>query len=441
MLWKRSAWLMLVLLSISLAAEPVLAQAIPASRELKLVLILTRHGVRAPTWTAEQLNEYSTEPWPNFGVAPGILTAHGRTLMKLFGAYDRAALTAAGLLSPTGCGEGGQVYIWADTDQRTIETGRAMAEGMFPGCSVETHSLPQGATDPLFSPVPAGLGHPNGALAAAAVSGRIGGNPGALLDVYRPALDTMNRVLLGCKPGTRCPPEGAKVKRLLLEPPSAVEAAKGDRLAELRGPIRTAATLAQNFLLEYTNGMPDKEVGWGRMNEADLRQMLSLHAAYEDLLRRTPYIARTQASNLLSHVAKTLEQAIAGKAIPGALGKAGDRAVIIVGHDTNIANIAGTLDLSWLVEGYQPTGTPPGGALVFELWRRAADGAYSVRTYYRTQTLQQMRKALPLTLDSPPAKAAVFVPACSTAEAGFPCEWKAFQRTIEAAIDPAFVKP
>jgi hypothetical protein len=52
-----------------------------------------------------------------------------------------------------------------------------------------------------------------------------------------------------------------------------------------------------------------------------------------------------------------------------------------------------------------------------------------------------MRRALLLTPDSPPAKATVFVPACSTAKAGSPCDWKAFQRTIETAIDPAFVKP
>lgn len=441
MFWKRLAWLMLLFLSLSLAAEPFFAQGTPASSELKLIVILTRHGVRAPTWTPEQLNEYSTEPWPNFGVAPGKLTAHGKALMKLFGAYDRSSLAAAGLLSPAGCAEAGRVYIWADTDERTIETGRAMAAGMFPGCTVETRSLPPGTTDALFNPLSAGLGRPNGVLAAAAVLGRIGGNAEALLNTYRPALETMNRVLLGCKPGTACPPEGKRAKKLLLEQPSAIEPAEGDRLAELRGPVRTAATLAQNFLLEYTNGMPDKEVGWGRISETDLRQILSLHAVYEDLLRRTPYIARTQASNLLHHIAKSMEQATTGKAVPGALGKPGDRAVILVGHDTNIANIAGTLDLSWLIEGYQPNGTPPGGALVFELWRRFADGAYSVRTYYRTQTLQQMRMALLLTPKSPPAKAPVFVPACSTAEPGFPCEWKAFQRTIEAAIDPAFVKP
>jgi len=114
--------------------------------------------------------------------------------------------------------------------------------------------------------------------------------------------------------------------------------------------------------------------------------------------------------------------------------------LVIVGHDGNLSNIQGTLNLTWLLPGYQPNDTPPGGALVFELWRQPAGGEYSVRTYYTAQTLEQMRQALPLTLDSPPAKATVFVPACSTAQAGSPCDWKAFQRTVETAIDPAFMK-
>jgi hypothetical protein len=100
---------------------------------------------------------------------------------------------------------------------------------------------------------------------------------------------------------------------------------------------------------------------------------------------------------------KTIEQAIAGKPVPGALGKPGDRALIFVGHDTNIANMAGMLGLSWLIPGYQRDDTPPGGALVFELWRASATGDHTVRTYYMAQTLEQMRKALPVTLNAPPA--------------------------------------
>jgi 4-phytase/acid phosphatase len=405
--------------------------SIPCARtqELKFVVVVTRHGVRPPTVSNDQINPYSAEPWPKWDVPPGYLTAHGRALMKLFGAYDRAQFARAGLFSSSGCADANRVYFWADTDERTVETGRALVEGMLPGCTVEVHSAPAGTRDPLFNPVAAGVGHADPDLAMAAVSGRIGGHPDALLAAYRPALETMQQVLTA----------GKTAKQPLLELPVSLGPAAGG-LVEMRGPLATASSLAEDFLLEYTNGIEGHDLGWGRLTESNLRQMMTLNLTFTDLTRRTTQIARPSASNLLSHVAKALEQAVTGKAVPGALGKAGDRMLVIVGHDSNLSNIQGTLNLTWLLPGYQPNDTPPGGALVFELWRQPAGGQYSVRTYYTAQTLEQMRQALPLTLDSPPAKATVFVPGCSTAKAGSPCDWNAFRHTIETSIDLAFVR-
>jgi 4-phytase/acid phosphatase len=434
--------LLLTTLAVCSGAMGVLAQESPApSAELKFVVILSRHGVRSPTWTTERLNQYSTEAWPDWGVQPGYLTPHGRTLMELFGAYDRAYLSHLGLLSAKGCEDAGRLFISADSDPRTIETGRALASGMFPDCGVQVRSLPEGTDDPLFSPMAFPIGHPDRALAVASVLGRIGANPGALLEAYQPAFETMQQVLLGCAPGPKCPPEGKSVKEPLLGPSTTVKPGKGDKLADFAGSLRTASTFAEVFLLEYTNGMQGKDLGWGRVNESNLREMMTLHAVYSDLSRRTPYLARANGSNLLSHILKAMEQDIAGKKIPGALGKPGDKALVIVGHDTQLSNFSGMLDLSWLIEGYQPDDTPPGGALVFEVWRDPVKGVHTVRTYYMAQTLDQMRNALPLTLDSPPAKAPIFVPGCSTADEGFACGWKEFRHTLETAIDPAFVSP
>jgi len=122
---------MLAVLLIRLGAGPVPAKEAPApSVELKFVVILSRHGVRSPTWSTEQLNQYSTVPWPQWHVPPGQLTPHGKTLMQLLGAYDRAYLAQAGLLSPTGCADAGHVYFRADPEERTLEIGRALAVGM-----------------------------------------------------------------------------------------------------------------------------------------------------------------------------------------------------------------------------------------------------------------------------------------------------------------------
>jgi hypothetical protein len=107
----------------------------PQSGELKFVIIVSRHGVRSPTGTAEQLNQYSAQPWPNWDVPPGHLTTQGARLMSLFGAYYRSYFAQQGLFRATGCADAAHVSFYSDSDQRTVETGKSLAAGMFPGCS------------------------------------------------------------------------------------------------------------------------------------------------------------------------------------------------------------------------------------------------------------------------------------------------------------------
>ena len=112
--------------------------------ELKFVAIVSRHGVRSPTWTPDRLNQYSTSPWPDWGVAPGELTPHGRTLMKIMGAYYRNYFSSNGLPGKQGCAAAGLAFFRADSAQRTLATAQALAEGMLPGCTAEIHSAGEG---------------------------------------------------------------------------------------------------------------------------------------------------------------------------------------------------------------------------------------------------------------------------------------------------------
>jgi 4-phytase / acid phosphatase len=411
--------------------------------KLKLVIIVSRHGVRSPTASAEQLSQYSAEPWPKWEVAPGYLTPHGAKLMVEFGAYYRAYYAQQGLFEATGCADARHVSFYSDSDQRTVETGKSLAEGMFPGCAVkersEQHALAKGDPDPLFHSLSAGVGHPDHDHAVASIAGRIGENPAGLTDAYRPELENLQRILLGCPPAAPCPSPGHEPGTLLLAIPASLDSGTGDHLAELKGPLNTAATLTEDFLLEYANGLPMDQVGWGRVDLAGLKDLIALHTAASDLTRRTSYLATAQASTALAHILDTLRQAVRGQAVPGALGKPGDRAVVLTGHDTNIANIAGMLNLNWMLDGRRDD-TPPGGALVFELRQRPEDASYEVSAYFTTQTLEQMRNLTILTLEEPPLKAHIFIPGCSNAGRGFPCDWKNFEKTLALAIDPDFVK-
>jgi 4-phytase/acid phosphatase len=362
--------------------------------------------------------------------------------MTIFGSYYRAYFAQQGLFMGTGCADAARVSFYSDSDQRTVETGKSIAAGMFPGCAAreqsEQHALAEGEADPLFHSLAAGIGQPDHERAAASIAGRIGGNPSSVTEAYRPQLEQLQSILLGCPPSSPCPQPGHQAGKLLLKIPATLESGTGDHLADLKGPLNTASTITENFLLEYTDGLPMDQVGWGRVDLPTLKDLLGLHTAASDLTRRTPYVATVQASNALAHMAETLQQAATGKAVPGALGKPGDRLVVLTGHDTNLSNMAATLNLNWIIDGRRDD-TPPGGALVFEL-RELPGESYVVSTYYVAQTLEQMRSLTPLTLQEPPARANVFVPGCSKAGPGYPCELKGFQTTVTSAMDPSFVK-
>jgi 4-phytase / acid phosphatase len=426
------------------AVSPIVAQvAENPSGKLKLVIILSRHGVRSPTGTPEQLNPYSAQPWPRWDVPPGYLTPQGARLMTIFGAYYRSYYAQRGLFDAGGCADAAHISFYSDSDQRTVETGKSLAAGMVPGCPLreqsERRALSEGQADPLFHPLTAGVGHLDHDRAVASVAGRIGSDPAAVTEAYRPQLERLQRILLGCPATGLCPQPGHRAAKLLLDTPTSLEDGKGDHLAALKGPLSTASTITENFLLEYTTGMPTDQVAWGRVDLATLKELLALHTAASDLGRRSSYLATAQASNALAHILDTLQQAVTGKEVPGALGRLGDCAVILVGHDTNLANIAGALNLNWLVDGRRDD-TPPGGALVFELWERPGGSHFEVKAYYTAQTLDQMRNLTVLNLENPPARANVFIPGCSTGADDFPCDWGTFQQTLTTAIDPTFVK-
>ena len=421
----------LFFLAAQFAIHAALAQQ--ANADLQMVVVLSRHGVRSPLTKQPDLDKYSAAPWPRWDVAPGIQTEHGDQLIKILGGWDRAHWSAEGLFDSTGCVSADRVTIIADTDQRTRSTGKMLAEGIFPGCSIAVHAQPEGATnDPLFRPNESGKIHFDGIQALAAVSGRLGRNAASLTPVYRPQLAALDRVLSGCG---KLPANPTRAS--LFDVPAGL-AAGSDGTPSPRGAVLTAASLTENLLLEYTQGMSDADTGWGCLDGATLRFLMQMSRASWDYGRRTPAVARIFASNLLDHIEKSMQQSVTGKPVAGALGKPTDRLLILVGHDTNIATVAGALGLDWTLDGLID-GTPPGGALMFELWRSRSGGQNFVRVFYVAQSLEQMRQSQPLTDANPPGVAPIFVPGCSGADLS--CTWDGFSAAIQKAIDPAFVIP
>ncbi len=408
------------------AQAPRASSAKVEGAELRYVVYLSRHGVRSPTGKAAQYNRYSSGPWPAWPVEPGYLTNHGFHLMELFGAFDRVELAEQGLLEANGCADASRVTIYADSDERTRETGKAIAQGLMPGCDLPVGSLPEGTNDPLFHSInDASTGHGR-AFAVAAIAGRIGGDPANLTQAYYPQIAALDHILATC--GAASSSQADRVS--LFDIPATLSDGTGDHLADLKGPIDTAATLSENLLLEYTEGMDSASVGWGCIHHSEIQAMMALHTAATDFTERTPEIARAQAANLLNRIRLSIRQALDQKAIQGSMGKPSDRALFLIGHDTNLENVAGVLNLTWIIDGRRDD-TPPGSALIFEVWRERSNGEYLVRTYFTAQTLEQMRASTPLTVSSPPERIPVFIPGCSDVDMS--CNLDPFLHLLEAA--------
>ena len=403
-----------------LFAAPLAAQT-AAKPELKYVVILSRHGVRAPSKTADDLRQYSAQPWPKWSVAPELLTAHGAKQMALMGAFDRAYYSQAGLFAASGCADAAHVFVYADSNQRTQVTAHNLADGMFPGCNVEVHGKPLDKPDPLFHPTFTDVEKEQ---ALAGVKLRIrqltgGDSMDALTAKYKPQLQMLDLVLHGCAPGggALCPTEKHWIAQPLFEVETKLKPNKDEKLLTFKGPVATASSLAEDLELEYVEGMPAADVGWGNVNATNLPSLVQLHSAATGVEQRAIPVARAQAGALLAAIVASLRQAVEGKPVAGAPGAPGDKLLVLTGHDTNITNIAGLLNLEWTQDGRKDD-VPPGAAPVFELWKNSA--GYSVKTFYTAQSLEQIRMLAPLTLAAPPAR--VELHACGGAE----CSWEKF---------------
>ncbi len=393
--------------------------------KLKMVVVLSRHGVRPPTWTMAKLNSYASQPWPEWSVAPGLLTARGYDLLKLFGTYDRASLAKAGLIAAQGCAPVADIYIWADTDSRTLASGHAMADSLLPGCSAVVHSLAEGVNDPIFHPTAEGVDPADADRIFAEFSKRVAALPAS---EYSEQLTRMNRLVRGCKLDADCTPQRPPEINMMDEKTS-VARGKGDRVVSLKGPLPIAGSFSEDLLLEYTEGMPMQSVGWGKVDEAEIVRLLKLHSIYFDLMHSTPSAAKAEGSNMLNHIVWTLQQGAEGKSVDGAIGEPGKKLVVIMGHDTNIATVATLLGMHWTLDG-RSDDTPPGTELSFELWQTPAN-TYLVRVKIAMQTLRQMREVQPLTLANPPVKQTLDLPACGEGKRA--CTWDEFRTAAGVA--------
>jgi 4-phytase/acid phosphatase len=162
--------------------------------------------------------------------------------------------------------------------------------------------------------------------------------------------------------------------------PTSISASRGK--VKLDGALGRGGSFAETLALEYADGQPLAQVGWGRVSREEITHLLELHKWEFAVTARPPLVARAGASVLLGEVATALSA-------PDAPAFS-----LFVGHDTNLALIGGALGLHWHGAQFAPDDPPPGGALMFERWSNGA-GRYRLVVRFRSQSLDEMRNLTP----------------------------------------------
>jgi 4-phytase / acid phosphatase len=419
----------------ALLCGPFLAAQPADDTQLKQMIIFGRHGVRTPVLPNTALNTFSALSFPDFAVSGiAVLTPNGRTNETIFGGYFRLWLTREGLLTGNDSADASLVYFRATGTLLITQTAQAFAAGMLPAAAVKVNSYTTPAIDPLFDPVDAGVARLNERMAVAAVNGRLGDGPQSLTSAYAPELALARSVLFNY-PISQTPvpatPEG-KVDVTSLP----VDVAPGNSTLPVDlGGLAKVIYAIDPFVMEYADGLPSSEVGWGQLTAGGISQITRLYNLVLDLEFRTPYLAAVQSSNMASHVVRSMVQAATGNTMTGALGNPSTKVIVLIASNTNITGLAGLFHLDWVLPGYQADTCAPDGALIFELRQSQNSGEYIVRASYVTQTMDQLRNLTPLTPAAPPAVAPVFIPGCSVHNATFDCPLNDFVKVARHTID------
>lgn len=397
-------------------ATPAAPQGVEGMALEKVVMLL-RHGVRSPNQTPEQLSESSFRPWPDWGIEAGELTVHGAKLIGYLGGYYRLHYADLGLLAPEGCPDASSVSVWADNSTRRIPfSAQVLVENLFPGCNLRTGFMPQTAPDKLFHPVELGTCPMVVNRAEEALLEAVDG------DVNKPMREEQD-ALLFMQSLLKVRPRGVCVGNV----PTCgidqfVNVVRADTKGiSLEGGLKAATTVGENILLEYVEGFPPDQVGWGEATTPEaISQLIKPRNRYLEITRRTPYLASRHGTPLARELLAALDD------VPGVSPKhaqtlpPGKDFVAIVGRDIHLAVIGGLMGLKWELPG-QPDLHGSGVTLALERWRHPGNGLRYVRLVIHYQTLQQMRGAQALTRESPPGRVTLHFPGCAEDEIDGAC--------------------
>lgn len=366
----------------ALAGKPIALSASPPGPDavLQRIVLVARHGIRSLTHDPASLREEIGVDWPDWPVAPGELTPHGRiTLDALM--RDIARFYDFSCRKPgTFCLTTDQPVIWADSaDDRTRESGQIMADAFSSTLRLRARSLAPGQRDPVFNAVTTDF--------IAAHRDRLREESTGIVALDRQA-----------RPADIT--DGLQALQALIAP---YGCAMKNRpcytallaLTEIRkrpmisGGAARAASLAENLLLVYVEGFESTGHAWlDRIEPGLLFTVVPVHDYFSGLTRRHGVLIEEKSRVMVSMI----DAFLSGQDVAlgdGTLVGSETRVLAFAGHDTTLDSLAGHYGIDWHFSD-QPDRTAPDTTLAFERWQKP-DGQIIYRARVFHQSLASLR--------------------------------------------------
>ncbi|WP_206098188.1 bifunctional glucose-1-phosphatase/inositol phosphatase [Pantoea endophytica] len=408
-----------------IAALPMGMSAYAADGDMQLqqVLMLSRHNLRAPLANNGSVLEQSTKKsWPQWDVAGGELTTKGGVLEVYMGNYTRQWLAQQGLVQNGTCPDSSNIFVYANSLQRTVATAQYFITGAFPGCDIAvTHQDAMGTMDPIFNPVVTDGSDEFNKKALAAMTAA---NEKLAL---KPAFQHLEKIV-----DYKSAPACNGKKQCDLSSGDNTFSADNGKEPNVSGPLKIGNSLVDAFTLQYYEGFPADQVAWGQIKTPEQwKELASIKNGYQDALFASPEVAREVAAPLVDYIRSQLVDQDKANA---------PKVTLMVGHDSNIASLLSALQ----VKPYELPGndekTPIGGQVVFERWHDVKNNKDLLKIEYVYQTADQLRDADVLSLKNPPKRVTLQLAGCETDANGY-CSWDQFIGALNGALQGTPLQP
>ncbi len=385
----------LVLLTFLFHSGNVLAQRIQPDKfkenyELKEVVILSRHNIRAPlSGNNSVLSKITTHQWTNWTANSSELTLKGGILETMMGQYFRKWLESEGLFKDQYCPNTDDINIYANSMQRTIATAEYFKTGFSPTCNLNVyHRFLPSKMDPLFFPRLTKVSEEFKKQALKEINA-MGGEKGiiGLNESLKASYETIGKITdmknsPACKEDNTCTLNdyNTQLTFQLGEEPN------------MSGSLKLANRIADALILQYFEVTDDKKAAFGNtLTTTDWENISRIKDVYGDVLFAAPIVAVNVAHPLLEYMKDELKSNVR-------------KLTVLVGHDSNICSVTNALQFEeYTLPNTIEKKTPIGSKLVFEKWqdKKTKKEYISINLVY--QTTDQLRHLTPLSLENPPA--------------------------------------